>query len=206
MKPKTDREKLLLLALPTILILVFYAYKLSDLNGRSKAAENGLAAAKKSQPVPAQVAAQQKQIAELNQQLADAEKKTKEQETAWQKLQTARSTGTTGRVEAIERLTTLLNENKLRLRDCEPADASGGNGAQTKLPKELERVATLLAENRPELKPQLWRVRFSGSYVNVLLALESLRVSEPLAIPIHVQMGEAKLTTQERSWTLHLWI
>ena len=70
----------------------------------------------------------------------------------------------------------------------------------------LERVATLLKDKKPEVKSQLWRVRFDGRYEDVLAALEELNETEPLAIPVHLQMGEAKISTATHRWTLFLWI
>ena len=72
MNAKTVREKLLLIALPTVLILLFYAYKMSGLNTNWTAAESAFDAAKKSQPIPAQIAAQQKQVADLSYDLNEA--------------------------------------------------------------------------------------------------------------------------------------
>ena len=202
MTPTTNREKMLMLILPAALILGLYSFKLSGLRTRHAGAEAARAAAQKTTPAPAQFQAERKRIAELNQELADVENQNRDWNVKWRKLQHDRSTDSTLRIEAIEDLTALLNHNRLTLIDEEPAE---GNDAG-KLPMALERVATLLKEKNPEVKTQLWRVRFDGRYEDVLRALEELSETEPLAIPVHLQMGEAKLSTETRHWTLYLWI
>ncbi len=138
----------------------------------------------------------------MNLELADIEKQNLEWAGRWRKLQDDRSTDSTLRIEAVEDLTALLNHNRLTLVDEEPAEGTEAG----KLPMALERVATLLKEKNSEVKTQLWRVRFDGRYEDVLRALEELSETEPLAIPVHLQMGEAKLSTDTRRWTLFLWI
>ena len=96
----------------------------------------------------------------------------------------------------------MLNRHGLEMLDGSPAETSD----TAKLPKSLEQVVKLLGDKQHEFKPQLWRVRFIGRYSDVLLALEELQEAEPLAIPIQLQMAEARLGTTTRSWTLYLWI
>ena len=202
MTPTTNREKMLMLILPAALILGLYGFKLSGLRTRHTGAEAALAAAQKTTPTLAQFQVERKRVADLNAELADIENQNRDWLSRWRKLQDDRSTDSTLRIEAVEDLTALLNHNRLTLIDEEPAEGTNVG----KLPAALEHVATLLKEKNPEIKPQLWRVRFDGRYEDVLRALEELSETEPLAIPVHLQMDEAKLSTETRHWTLYLWI
>jgi chromosome segregation ATPase len=202
MTPTTNREKMLILVLPAAVILIMYSFKLSDLNTRHTSAQTSLAAAEQTKPTAEQFQVEHKQIADLNREMAEIENQNRDWQARWQKLQDDRSTDSTIRIEAIEDLTALLNRNHLDLIDEEPAEGNDGG----KLPMALERVATLLKDKKPEVKSQLWRVRFDGRYEDVMRALEELNDTEPLAIPVHLQMGEAKISTATRRWTLYLWI
>jgi hypothetical protein len=202
MTPTTNREKMLLLILPAALILGLYSFKLSGLRARHTGAEAALAEAQKTTPTPAQFQVERKRVADLNLELADVENQNRDWLDRWHKLQDDRSTDSTLRIEAIEDLTALLNHNRLTLIDEEPAEGTDAG----KLPMALEHVAKLLKEKNSEVKTQLWRVRFDGRYEDVLHALEELSETEPLAIPVHLQMSEAKLSTDTRRWTLFLWI
>ena len=202
MNPTTTREKLLLLVLPAALILGFYSFKLSGVRSRHAAAQAALVEAEKTTPKHAQFHAERKRIADLNQELAELAKQNRERDSQWRKLQEDRSSSSTVRIETIEDVTALLNRNGLKLLDEEPSEEADAG----KLPISLERVATLLKKDNAEVKTQLWRVRFEGCYEDVLHAIEELNETEPLAIPVHLQMGDAKITTPTRSWTLFLWI
>jgi chromosome segregation ATPase len=198
----TNREKLLILLLPAALILCGYSLKLSSLRTRHAGAQAALEETRKTTPQKAQFQAERKRIADLNAELAELANRNKDREAQWRKLQQDRSTNSTVRIEAIEEITALLNRNQLKLVDEEPAEGTDAG----KLPASLEAVAALLKKNNPEVNTDLWRVRCVGRYEDVLHALEELNEVEPLAIPVHLQMGEAKHTTEIRSWTLFLWI
>ncbi|HEX3657832.1 MAG TPA: hypothetical protein VHV55_18725 [Pirellulales bacterium] len=198
----TNREKVLVLVFPAILILGVYGLKLSGIRTRLTAATASLESAKKSVPAPAAVQAEQIRIADLNRQLADVEKQTADWDQQWHELQATRAVDSHARIEAIEGLTALLNRNRLDLQEGGPAEAN----ESARLPKELDEVIKLLAEKKTEVRPQLWRVRFTGRYADVLDALEELQTAEPLAVPVHLQMTNASLETDQRSWTLYLWI
>ncbi|HEY5313450.1 MAG TPA: hypothetical protein VIK18_13075 [Pirellulales bacterium] len=198
----TNREKMLVLVFPAILILGVYSFKLRGFRDRLTGARNSVAAAQKSLPAPVAVQTEQRRIGELNRQLADVEKQSGDWEQQWHELQASRGVDSRARIEAIEGLTALLNRNRLALQEGGPAD----KGESTRLPKELEEVVKLLAEKKTEVRPQLWRVRFIGRYADVLDALEELQTAEPLVVPVHLQMTNASLATDQRSWTLYLWI
>jgi hypothetical protein len=193
---------MLMLFLPAAVILIMYSFKLSGLNTRQGSAHAALASAQQSKPTLEQFQVEQKQIADLNREVAEIENQNRDWLARWQKLQNDRSTDSTIRIEAIEDLTALLNRNDLNLIDEEPAEGNDGG----KLPMALERVATLLKDKKPEVKSQLWRIRFDGRYEDVQRALKELNDTQPLAIPVHLQMSEAKISTATRRWTLYLWI
>lgn len=199
---KTARDKVLAMVLPAIAIAALYALKVPDLQTRWAGAENALVTAQGRLPSPGQVAAENQKLADLNRQLAEVQKRTGEQEAQWRKLEEARKPDSLARMQTVESVTALLTRHRLSLVDgslTEPGDA-------VRLPKSLEEIVKQLGEKKPELKPQLWRMRFIGRYSDVLSALEELSAAEPLAIPIHLQMAEARLTSASRSWTLYLWI
>jgi len=198
----TNREKMLLLLLPAMVIAGGYSLKLSGISARLTAATAALAAAEKSVPAPAAVQAQQQRLAELNQRLAEIELQTSEWERIWGEMRASRAGNSHARIETIEGLTEVLNRNDLELQEGGPAETS----ESARLPKELEELVKLLAEKQASTQPQLWRVRFIGRYGDVMDALEELQTEEPLAIPVHLQMTNASLTTDLRTWTLYLWI
>jgi hypothetical protein len=198
----TSREKVMMVVMPAALILGIYSFKLPGFRDRMTAATASVAGAQKNLPVPAAVQAEQRRIADLNRQLGDVEKQTGEWEAQWRELQATRAVDSHARIEAIEGLTALLNRNRLELQEGGPAEAN----ESARLPKELDEVIKLLAEKKTQVRPQLWRVRFTGRYTDVLDALEELQTAEPLAVPVHLQMTNASLETDQRSWTLYLWI
>lgn len=202
MTVSTNRDKMLLLLMPAMVIAGGYSLKLSGISARLTSATTALAAAQKSVPAPAAVQAEQQQVAELNQQLAEIEVQTGEWERLWGEMRAARAGNSHARIETIEGLTEVLNRNELELQEGGPAETS----ESAKLPKELEDLVKLLAEKQTNTPPQLWRVRFIGRYGDVMDALEELQTEEPLAVPVHLQMTNASLTTDLRTWTLYLWI
>jgi hypothetical protein len=202
MTPTTRREKMLMLVLPAAVILGLYGFKLAGLRQRSTAAAAGLVAAQKARPTPAQLTAEHRRLAETSAQAAEIERKSAEWKVRWQKLQRSRGADSPLRIEAIEGITALLNHNRLQLIEGQPAET--GDGAR--LPAALDRVATQLAEKNQRPKVQLWRLEFVGSYEDVVRALDEINDTQPLAIPVHLQMQEARLTTRLRHWTLFLWI
>lgn len=202
MKPKTDREKILLMLAPPVLIGLFYLWKLPQIEGNRAAAERALQAAQKEQPVAAQVAAAHTALAKANNEMAALDEATRASQEQWSELEGARSSGSQARIRAIEGLTLILKENNLQLIDASPEEGTDAK----KLPPALEQVAKALGTNQSGGSVQLWNVQFVGRYEDLVRALEALADDEPFAIPVHLKMEEAKLGTDLRRWTLVLWI
>lgn len=190
------------MVLPMAGILVVYAFKMPDIQRRWTGAEAALAAATSRTPLPAQTAAEQGRVADLNRQLADVQKQIDGENARWHELENTRKNDSLARIQTIEGVTALLNRHQLTLVDGSPAESTDA----ARLPKSLDRVVKLLSGKQGEFKPHVWRVRFVGHYADVMQALEELQDAQPLAIPIHLQMAEARLTTAVRGWTLYLWI
>lgn len=202
MKPKTDREKMLLLVAPPLLIGLFYLWKLPQIQGNLAATERALETARKAQPSPAQAAAARTALAQANREMATLDEATRASQQQWADLQLERSNDSQARIRAIEGLTLLLKRNQLQLIDAAPDE-----GAEAKkLPPALEQVAKALVTNQANSTVQLWNVQFVGRYEDLVRALEALAEEEPFAIPVHLKMEEAKLGTEVRRWTLVLWI
>jgi hypothetical protein len=149
--------------------------------------------------------------ADVKQELDSIKQERAEWSYRWQTVKLDRSPHSTERVATIEHITELFDRFGLTLVSESPG--ADGN-VSARLSPTLEEVTKRLA--RPPagskgvasspVKPQLWKVRFEGSYAAVVEALATLTDECKLAVPVRLTMDQAKGVSKVRSWTLLLWL
>ncbi len=112
----------------------------------------------------------------------------------------------------------LLQRHGLRLLDESPATQGGGK----KLPKSMTAALARLAQDRqpaPAGRVQaaarapldnivyVRSVRFTGRFADVLAAVRELsQAPNPFGVPVTLSMDEANSQTEDRRWTLLVWM
>jgi len=104
--------------------------------------------------------------------------------------------------DAALELTRLFKANQLIIETAEVADRVAAEGV---VPSPLTATVEKL-RSKPEFRePVLYRVRFLGRYSDVLALLKQLN-EQAVALPLHLQMEEARPETSWRYWTLFAWL
>lgn len=197
-----SRQRLLFILLPALLIGVGYLL----LFGRSameqlQRAEQRLADARSKATPRAQLEAEKARLSRLQR---EQQQLHTEEKTLQAHLDTLLATFASSqrRTEASAALSHLLHTHGLRLLEEMPQPLD----PKMPLPVTLQRLVARLKEQTTSTTVQLWQVRFSGRYLDVLAALESFGEGELLAIPLRLTMEEASVTTDQRRWSLLLWL
>ncbi len=192
---KTLREKLLILALPSLLILAVYVnWFNSPLQKDVQKTDNELRALKGKVGSPGVLAQKGARLTQVNNEGKQLREQYAELERDWKTL-----VGIDGppRSEKIEDLADLLKRHGLSV--VEQAQETGREGA---VPPALEAVTKRMGDR----KPQVWRLRLRGTYVNMFRALTELTKGEPAITPLGLTMKEAPLYGDTREWSLVVWI
>ncbi len=201
----TARDKVLVLFLPAILIGAGYGFwfnarKLDEFAKLQRA----LADAQTAMPTPTQVLERKARLQQVVPEVRDLEAKNGRERDRWQAL-VGRCADTTGRNERLEQLTRLLADFDLDLLEGGPADVGKPNH-EVKAPASLDALAKQIGESPNGHKPQSWRLRLSGNYLDLARALDRLAGGDLMVIPIGLTMKEARSRDGRREWVLLMWI
>jgi hypothetical protein len=214
----TEREQRLLPFLPTVAILLGYAWWFTIVQRpkvRTVQAEYRQAEAK--QVRTSDLVVRQGEVKSLEKEVAVLEQKKVDLDRG-----VAQMTGTKPaslRHSNNRALSELLDRHHLRLVEESPVS----KGGDARLPKSVKDVLGRLAESaqsRPGGKKatvavqspvvksaQVRSIRFTGRFVDVLAAIQELSQNQdPPGIPIALSMAEANHTTEVRDWTLLVWM
>jgi hypothetical protein len=200
----TDRDKVLALFLPAILVVTGYAYRFgwprySDL---SKAQANQRNAEAQVPATTVKLIQSRARLADLSREIQVAEAEQRRAHGAWLAA-TGLCPEHLRRNERIEQLTSVLQRCNLRLIEDGEVDLS----RDLKITPTLEFLAKQMSETTGPRKPQLRRLRLAGRYLDLLAALDDLAGrSDVLAIPVSVALKEGVPGTAVREWTLLVWI
>ena len=205
----TNRDKVLILVLPAIVIVGGYGYWINSNTGK----QTELARLQKSVDDATKNTPSQEELLTARAQQMSAAAAVRKLETELnQEKQRWESSGNqvfnpATRNERVGRLNYVLNRHNLALLADVPGDApvSGGN-TEVKTPPALEAFAKTLAEKSPQFKPKTWRVRLYGRYPDVVRALSELAEGEVLCVPIGLTMKEWDIRKPAQEWTLLVWI
>jgi hypothetical protein len=197
---RTDREKLLMMLLPAVLVAGGYSFFFmrGKLTRESQLATE-VAKTRAAAPSPDQLALQEARRAQLVRETQEIDASLKQAHQRIQDLIGA-CTDPARRNQRIERLTKLLTRH-----DLGPITDKAEAGRDSKVPQSLEPLAQRAAELMNGVKPHLLNLSFEGRYQDVYRVLEQLTQGEVLAIPLAVTMKSAD-DPERRVWSLLVWI
>jgi hypothetical protein len=195
----TQRDKVLLMILPAIIILTAYGWFYTKApNQRIRKLSDQVAAARAKEPKKIELQAEE---ARGLQKQAELERVTKELAPIKEELErlTAAWTNSTERLVANDALAALFTKHNLVLLEQTMVTN------QVKLSPALQELTDKANKNLgPGRYPVLWEVRLQGGFLSMLDALEDLARSDLAAIPMTLEMGDTP-TQPGKSWKLRLW-
>jgi hypothetical protein len=200
MKQLTERDKMLAMLLPTLIILMVYG--LFFLRGKVlelRRTQDALAKAK--MPSAAEIAFKAAEANKLNKETQAIEAQLAAVQKKWS-YETAFCAAGSQRHDRVEKLTHLLNKHHLTSMEDAEAD-SGGKDVKVSVP--LESLIQKIAHLSSAQKPQLRRIRFYGRFVDVHDVLEELAKGSVLAVPVGLSM-KTTVHPDLREWTLLVWL
>jgi hypothetical protein len=201
----TNRDKVLLVVLPAIVIAGGYGYWINSSTGRQAELtrlQKSVEDANRSAPTQEELLAARSQFNTANYAARKLETELAQEKQRWESSGGQVFNPAT-RNERVGRLNNVLVRHGLALLADAPAD---GGTTELKPPPALEAFAKSLAEKSPQAKPKPWRVRLYGSYPDVMKALTELAEGEALCVPIGLTMKEWDIGKPAQEWTLLVWI
>lgn len=192
---KTPREKLLILALPSLIVLAIYVNWFgSPLQKEVQRANGELRGLQSKVSSPVVLVQKSAKLNQVNNDAKLLQEQFTELERDWKTL-----AGMDGshRSAKIEELAELLKSHGLNV--IEQTLETGKEGT---VPGALEAVVKRMGDR----KPQVWRFRVRGTYASLFGALTQLTNGEPAVTPLGLTMKDAPLHTAIREWSLVVWI
>jgi hypothetical protein len=202
----TNRDKLLILVVPAVLVVGGYGFWINSSNGKQTEVsrlQQSVNKAAGTAPPPEQVAAQKMLVQSLNANLRKLEGDLAQEKRDWDAFASQAFNPAT-RAERVRKLNALLRDQGLTLLGDEPAEGGGGRGDRPSAA--LEAFGKAVAERSPQTKPKTWRVRLYGRYGSLARALSHLSLREALCVPVGLTMKEWDVNSPAQEWTLIVWI
>jgi hypothetical protein len=205
----TNRDKVLLVVLPAVVIVGGYGYWINSSSGRQTELtrlQKSVEDANRSAPTQEELLAARYQSKATSDHVQKLEKELAQEKQRWESSGGQVFNPAT-RNERVTRLNNLLVGNGLTLIADAPGDAAQTGGTtEVRTPPALEAFAKQMAERSPPLKPKTWRVRLYGRYPDMMRALTQLAEGEALCVPIGLTMKEWDISKPAQEWTLLVWI
>lgn len=197
----SERERSVMLVMPALLVVILYSwFWFRPLMASLRAKESDAAKAASSAVSPDAVPVAVQQRDRLQADVRDL--KAKLDSHAVQTSSADRPGSRLSASEAALELTRLFKTHRLVIEASEVANSAE---AAELVPSPLVTTVEKL-RGRPQFRePVLYRVRFLGRYTDVLALIKQLN-EESVALPLHLQMEEARPETAWRSWTLFAWL
>lgn len=191
---KSQREKVLILVLPPLLVLAIYANWFGrPLTKDVQSAEGQLRSLQSKVGSPHIIPQKSAKLAQVNNDAKLLREQYSELERDWKTL-----AGLDGvRPHKIEQLADLLKRHDLSV--IEQTLETGKEGA---VPAALDGVVKRMGDRRP----QIWRFRLRGTYASLFGALKELANGELAVTPLGLTLKDAPLHTEIREWSLVVWI
>jgi hypothetical protein len=199
----TERERWLVMVLPTVLVVACYAlWYQRSMRPALATLEQDYAAAVSGQLSPTAVAEQRRKADEPRRAIDQLQGKMKTLGS-----QAAAVCGPLGepqrQIASNRALVDLFSRNGLSLVE----ETALQGEAATKLPKSLATALTRVGWSAQGSRGQVRSFKLNGSFGQVLKSIEELAEAEPcLAIPIGLSMAQADPNAGERQWTLIVWM
>ena len=200
MKPLSERDRVLAMILPALIIGLGYGFFV--LRGKvTELTRTQAALAKSKPPSAAEFAVKHAEFAKATAETHLLEAKLAAVQKKWS-YETAFCAAGCERLNRVEKLTNLLNKYRLTLLE----DAGADSGAKdAKSSPTLDSLMKKIANLSDAQKPHLRRIRLYGRFVDVHDALEELAKGPVLAIPVGLSMKTTK-HADLREWTLLVWL
>jgi hypothetical protein len=199
----TDREKLLILIAPLVLVLGGYGWWYNIFQRpKSIAIEQAHTGALAAQPKPSELLAQQSRKKMLDREFAGLQKQ-KEDLDSQVAVAAGREVDSRRRIENENLLGALLRRHGLQIVD----EGLVGNTSQARLPFSVTEALARFGKSTAQQTAQVRRLKISGTYNEVLAAMGELAAMDtPPGVPISLSMAEADIQEVQRTWTLLVWI
>jgi hypothetical protein len=191
----TDRDKQLVIWMPALALVIGYAMIVASApNARVKRLRQQVAQARAMTPGQFDVGQYEAQLARFALELT-----TIKAESA--KVQSAVSIpGSPANIRAAEQVAALLPRHHLAL-----IEQSGVAMAPGEVLPVLQRLIVQYGEVKGPDLPAFWRVKFTGTYLDVVAALDELATADYCAVPTNLAMADGP-QLGIKTWTLVLWM
>lgn len=200
MTPAT-REKILMAVFPPLLVVGVYGYFMSK-GSELTAALTDLESVRASAAPPQAVGLARENLAGKQAEKTKLRTDKAQLEARWAAMSAMRNRPAAARTEALQRLSRMFEQ--LGLHTVEESPVEGSSGV---LPAGLdEALRRLSGSQSSSASPRFWEVKFIGKYPDVQKLLDELAESDLPLIPISLNMSEAPVETDWRSWTLVVWM
>lgn len=199
----TDRQRWLVLVLPTVLVVACYAWWYhASMRPVTARLQQDYETAVGGQLSPLAVAEQRRQADAPRQEIEALQQKKKALDSQAAQL-CGELADPARQLEANKALMDLFVRNELNLVDEAPLQGEGA----VKLPKSLAAALARVGWSAQSGGGQVRAFKLTGRFSQVLKAIEELADRQPcVAIPIGLSMAQADLTVNERQWTLVVWM
>ncbi len=195
----TQRDKLLLVGLPGLIILILYAFAFTKVPmERLRAVRAEVEAERAKAPKPTDIAAERARGMRLQKDLEKARAELQPLKEELGRL-TSSWTNSTERLLGNDMLSALWSKHGLLLQ--EQTVLTNGTTVTPALQQLADRARATLGHGR---YPVLWEVRLQGGFLNMLDALDELSRSDIAAVPVALEMGE-NLRMPGKAWKIRLW-
>jgi hypothetical protein len=200
----SSREKVLILLLPSLVVVIVFAYFFSVPHYRMVAGlEKSIKVAEAAVPSDVQVQVKLQQVASLRQ---DVDRLAKEEKSLVKTWDDAAALSAASRSDRLTRLLALLTRHDIHVIHHGPFDGGSTEIKDLKLSASQERLLKVLSEQGAKQPPQPRRLHLAGRYGDVARALEALSSGETLAIPMGVILKVGEPAQPVREWWVFLWI
>jgi hypothetical protein len=195
----TQRDKLLLVVLPALLIVIVYAFAFTKVPmGRLRALTTQLEAEQARSPRTIDIEAEKARARRLDRDLNKARAELQPLKEELGKL-TASWTNSTERLLGNDMLSGLWAKHGLLLQEQQVL--TNESAVTPALQQLADRARATLGHGR---YPVLWEVKLQGGFLSMLDALEELSRSDIAAVPVALEMGENP-RLPGKAWKIRLW-
>ena len=195
----TQRDKILLIVLPALLILIVYGWAFTKAPmARLKAVSTQIEAAVAAAPRPIDIEAEKARGKRLQRDLDKASAELQPLKEELGRL-TASWTNSTERLLGNDMLSSLWSKHGLLLQ--EQSVLTNETSVTPALQQLADRARATLGHGR---YPVLWEVRLQGGFLSMLDALDELSRADIAAVPVALEMAENP-RMPGKAWKLRLW-
>lgn len=191
----TARDRKLVIVLPALALVIGYCWMFdSGPNGRIRQLRQQIAKARENPPPPFELVQYETQLAQAARELAALKAETLKARAA------LNVPGATSSNKAAEQVAALLPRHHLAL-----LEQAGLTAAPKEAGASLQRLAAQAGTTNGPDHAAFWRVRFVGTYLDAVAALDELAAADFRVIPASLTMTDGP-SQGTKTWTLVLWM